>query len=285
MTGPKLLIVGFGSMGKLHAKYAAMLDIDWWWQDMDPDAGPPERRRDEGPQYRIERHPHHFTHVIIATPASTHGDVLRDFNFSGAPMKFLVEKPGVTDMDDLDLLKSDHVSVGLVERFNPAFQTLKGRVSPGRVLSIDFIRCSARPVSRIKESSFIDVGMHDIDLLLQMFGDDAIKTVSARRNGNTFCMTATLSEGQIARFIWSNETFHKEREVRVRQTDCNFVCDLIEQTVRRYSLSEGNKNVVESIYVEKASPLLQEMKEFISGKRIDGVASNRKFLELQEMMR
>lgn len=278
MTGPKLLIVGFGSMGKLHAKYAEMLGVDWRWRDMDPDAGPLERRCDD------PKDPVSFTHIIIATPAATHGDVLRSFDCYSSPPNILVEKPGVTHVDDLDLLKGDRVSVGLVERFNPAFQTLRGRVSPGKVLSIDFIRCSARPVSRIKESSFIDVGMHDIDLLLQLFGDDAIRSVSAKRNGNTFCMTATLSEGQIARFIWSNETFHKEREVRVRQTDCNFVCDLIEQTVRKYSLSEDNKNVVESVYVEKASPLLQEMRSFMSGARVDGFASNQKFLDLQEMM-
>jgi hypothetical protein len=42
--------------------------------------------------------------------------------------------------------------------------------------------------------------------------------------------------------------------------------------------------VVESIYVEKASPLLLEMQSFISGKKIDGYASNKKFLELKEEM-
>jgi len=275
---PKLLIFGFGSMGKLHAKYASMLGIEWKWMDVQPDAGPEDKR------CTALRGGYDFTHVIIATPAPTHGDVLRELDWLDNSAKILVEKPGVTEMDDLELLKGQAVSVGLVERFNPAFQTLKNQVSPGRVLSVDFVRCSARPVSRIKESSFIDVGMHDIDLLLQLFGDDCIKSVTVSQNRNTFCMTAKLLEGQIARFIWSNETFHKEREIRVRQTDCNFVCDLIEQTVRKYSLSEDNKNVVESVYVEKASPLLQEMRAFVSGERVDGVASNMKFLQMQGML-
>ncbi len=58
MTGPKLLIVGFGSMGKLHAKYAEMLGVDWRWRDMDPDAGPLERRCDD------PKDPVSFTHII-----------------------------------------------------------------------------------------------------------------------------------------------------------------------------------------------------------------------------
>lgn len=276
MISKKLLILGFGSMGKLHAKYADKVGIDWYWQDVDSAAGP-ERRRSTMPRRA-------YTHAIIATPAHTHGELLEGFWKLRESTSVLVEKPGVTSVGDIHLIQGKHVSVGLVERFNPSFETLSRHVIPGKVLSIDFVRCSARPVSRIKESSFVDVGMHDIDLLLQMFGDDCIESVTTSRNGNTFCMTAKLAEGQIARFIWSNETFHKEREIRVRQTDCNFVCDLIEQTVRRFSLSEDNKNVVESIYVEKASPLLLEMQSFISGKRIDGLASNKKFLELQEMM-
>ena len=272
MKDPHLLIIGFGSMGKLHAKYADMLGIDWYWRDIYDVPGVSEFRMSTRPDRE-------YSHVIISTPAYTHGELLRSFRISTT---VLVEKPGVTEFADLELIQNDNVSVGLVERFNPSFETLSRYVIPGKVLSIDFVRCSARPVSRIKESSFVDVGMHDIDLLLQLFGNDCIESVTTSRNRNTFCMTAKLVEGQIARFIWSNETFHKEREIRVRQTDCNFTCDLIEQTVRRYSLSEDNKNVVESIYVEKASPLLMEMKAFMSGKRIDGFSSNKQFLELQE---
>jgi len=276
MNPKKLLIIGFGSMGKLHAKYADMLDIDWYWRDLDHEAGPVRRKS-------VMSYAMH-THVIVSTPASTHGELLRELWETRRSTAVLVEKPGVIDPGDLPLVQGAHVSVGLVERFNPGFETLSRHVTPKNVLSIDFVRCSARPVSRIKESSFVDVGMHDIDLLLRLFGDDCIASVTTSRNRNTFCMTAKLVEGQIARFIWSNETFHKEREIRVRQTDCNLVCDLIEQTVRRYSLSEDNKNVIESVYVEKASPLLLEMKAFMSGRRIDGFASNRKFLELKEEM-
>lgn len=281
MREKKMLIIGFGSMGKLHAKYADKLGIEWCWSDFESDAGP-SGRFDK--HWIVSVPDAVYTHAIIATPAHTHGDLLRRFWESREYTKVLVEKPGVTSSGDLPLIQAPHVSVGLVERLNPSFEALSRHVTPGKVLSVDFVRCSARPVSRIAESSFIDVGMHDIDLLLQLFGDNCIESVTTSRNRNTFCMTANLVEGQIARFIWSNETFHKEREIRVRQTDCNFVCDLIDQTVRRYSLSEDNKNVVESIYVEKASPLLLEMQAFISGKRIDGYASNKKFLELKEEM-
>lgn len=269
-----LLIIGMGSMGSLHAKYASMLGAHWKWYD--PAGSQVYASR------RIEflGHLSPYSHIIVATPAGTHADYLRDLkDFDGY---ILMEKPGVLKRGDLPLLDDPRVSVGLVERFNPAFETLVSNVIPEAVLNVDFVRCSARPVSRVKENSYFDVGLHDIDMLLTLLPGAEIGSRTMDSTGNTFCLMAKMSDGQVARFIWSNETFNKERVIQVRQRDCNYVCNLIDQTVKRHSLSADNKNVVEDLYVEKASPVRRELESFFSGVRQESTRSHSVFLEILE---
>lgn len=269
-----LLIIGMGNMGSLHAKYASMLGAHWRWYDPAGSSDWSSRRvdniRDLGP----------YSHIIVATPADTHADYLR--KLEGFDGHILMEKPGVLDRGDLPLLDDPRVSVGLVERFNPAFETLVNNVDPDKVLNVDFVRCSARPVSRIKENSYFDVGLHDIDMLLTLLPDSKISSRAMNSMGNTFCLMANMSDGQVVRFIWSNETFNKERVIQVRQRDCNYVCNLIDQTVKRHSLSADNKNVVEDLYVEKESPVRRELESFFSGISQESSRSHSVFLDILE---
>ena len=273
-----LLIIGMGNMGSLHAKYASMLGAHWKWYDP---AGSQVR---VAPSRKVEslRDLYPYSHIIVATPAPTHADYLRKLR--GFDGYILMEKPGVLKREDLPLLDSPGVSVGLVERFNPAFETLVSNVDPEAVLNVDFVRCSARPVSRIKENSYFDVGLHDIDMLLTLLPGSEISSRTMDSTGNTFCLMAKMSDGQVARFIWSNETFNKERVIQVRQRDCNYVCNLIDQTVKRHSLSADNKNVVEDLYVEKASPVRRELESFFGGVRQKSTRSHSVFLEILETM-
>jgi len=284
MSKPNLLIIGMGNMGSLHAKYADLLEVDWHWHDPSPLVGADPDRCVISPHLYQPHLP--YSHIIVATPASTHADHLRDLkDFEG---RILVEKPGVMEVDDLPLLDNPLVSVGLVERFNPAFEALAAKVDPSLVLNIDFIRCSARPVSRIKENSFFDVGIHDIDLFLQLFRGSSIDHIAVYSTSNTFCLMAKLDTKQVARFIWSNETFYKERMIKVRESYCNYECNLIDQTVKRHSLSTDNKNTVEDVYVEKASPLRRELEYFLGAPemfsriptRVDSRESHRVFLDV-----
>jgi len=271
-----LLIIGMGSMGSIHAKYASMLGANWNWYDP---AGSQTWVGKRGSK-RVESLDDlsRYSHIIVATPADTHANYLRQLkDFDG---HILMEKPGVMERGDLHLLDDLRVSVGLVERFNPAFETLLMNVKPDEVLNVDFVRCSARPVSRIKESSYFDVGIHDIDMLLMLFPDAEIDSRTMDRTGDTFCLMAKLSGGQVARFIWSNETFNKERVIQVRQRDCNYVCNLIDQTVKRHSLSADNRNVVEDVYVEKASPVRRELESFFGGTSQVSDRSHSLFLDI-----
>ena len=276
-----LLIIGMGNMGSLHAKYASMLGVHWKWYDPAGSQVYASKRIEGSVRLRegIEGSSP-YSHIIVATPAETHAAYLRELkDFDG---HILMEKPGVLNREDLSLLDDPRVSVGLVERFNPAFETLVSNVEPEGVLNVDFVRCSARPVSRIKENSYFDVGLHDIDMLLTLLPGSDISSRTMDSTGNTFCLMAKMSDGQVARFIWSNETFNKERVIQVRQRDCNYVCNLIDQTVKRHSLSADNKNVVEDLYVEKASPVRRELESFFDGIRQESTRSHALFLDILE---
>ena len=281
----ELLIIGLGNMGSIHAKYAEQLGVNWHWYDPHLDCWESEiaDRRVETLKRDGELHLP-YTHIIIASPSSTHADMLMDL--SGFNGRILVEKPGVLKAKDITLLHDPHVSVGLVERYNPAWDTLMSHVETDKVLNIDFYRCSARPVSHIKESSFEDVGIHDIDLFTQMFESyNEDRSISCLlKTSNTFilmCQMFNPEEGSIARFIWSNETFYKERRIYVRQTDCNFVCDLIDQTVKKYAVSRDGKNTVTDLYVEKASPVKRQMEAFLGNKPMSsGIESHKMFFDI-----
>ena len=274
----KVLIVGLGKMGTLHKKYLDMLKVQWDWYD--PCVKTVDKLLLNKQSHDLDTL-HSYTHVIIAAPTQHHADYLKLFSQKNYLGKILVEKPGVMNLHDLELLKNPSVSVGMVERFNPAFSSLQAHVEAANILSIDFVRCSARPVSRIDTNSFIDVGIHDLDLFCQLFDSTQIKDINTVRKNNTFCITIQMQDGPVVRFIWSNETFHRERQIIVRQTNYNLVCDLAEQVLKKYSISSNNKNTIESLFVEKKSPLLAELENFLyENDSVDAIASHKLFLEL-----
>jgi len=269
----KVLIIGYGSMGKLHSKYLEQMKVHWRYYD------PFVLENKERSVLDLDSISD-FTHVIIATPTSHHREYLEKIrnSFKG---RVFVEKPGVMSLDDLDLIKDEKVSVGMVERFNPSYQTLYRSMNQEDVLCIDFIRCSALPVSRIEVNSFIDVGIHDIDLLCQMFPNISIEDMTCFRNQNTFAMNIKFNKNKIARFMWSNETFHKDRKIHVRQKNYNLECNLSDQTVKKYYLSENHENIVKDVYVEKKSSILGELEYFVlEDGRIDALNSHKVFLKM-----
>lgn len=270
-----VLLIGSGKMGSLHKKYLHKIGQGFKWYDpYVPESGISGRINslDEVQD---------FSHIIIASPTETHDEYLQTLLDGDYRGKILVEKPGVIHPQNIELLKDPRVSVGMVERFNPSFKTLVQNWNKKEAISIDFIRCSARPVSRMDVSSFVDVGIHDLDLFCELYSGDEVKSTHILNNQNTFCLTLNMLSGEIIRFIWSNETFYKERKICVRQRNCNLVADLSSQVVMKYSISEGYVNSTEEKFVEKSSPLLEELLYFLGDNPpIDAYESHKMFLTL-----
>ena len=268
-----VLIVGFGKIGRIHAKYLDVLKINWNWYD--PFNNSKCKKKVDSIKYLDK-----FTHIIISTPTNTHDSILKDIT-NRFNNKILVEKPGVMSFDNLYLLNNNNVSVGLVERFNPSIITLLENINLKEILSIDFVRCSALPVSRIDVNSYVDVGIHDIDILTQIDKNINIINYNVSRNSNTFAINMVFNENKICRFLWSNETFYKDRKIIVRQKKCNFECNLIDQTLKKFYITENNKNIVEDLYVEKKSPILAQLEYFLfNNNNINSNSSHEIFIKL-----
>ncbi|MGC8720053.1 MAG: UDP-2,3-diacylglucosamine diphosphatase LpxI domain-containing protein [Thermodesulforhabdaceae bacterium] len=169
----RIAVIGAGYLGRFHieklvqmpsVEFKAIVDIN------------EERARFMSGRFKV---PYFTSHrdimdqvdaVTIVTPTETHFKIARDFLNAGVHV--FVEKPMTLSLEEADTLidLADRngciLQVGHIERFNPAFQAVRERIT-----SPSFIQ--AKRLSRFKErSSNVDVVMdlmiHDLDLILSL---------------------------------------------------------------------------------------------------------------------
>ena len=267
----RALLFGFGKMAQIHAKYLDFLKINWDWYDPYVNGAQHPNRIKELTPTNIRD----YSHVLICTPETHHYTnyiELRRLPFKG---KIFLEKPAVLNMKELYILNDKKLQVGMVERFNPCIDVLKRFTAEDDCISIDFSRCSFSPLSNKKVSSFVDVGIHDIDLFFYLFETPTIIERSFSRHKDTFTLSVVFNGGSLARFIWSNDTFARERAITLRLHSSTLKCDLIEQTVVSHTSLTSRDN----LYVEKGSPIKRELEDFFFSKRaLDTQASHAFFI-------
>ncbi|MCC7421317.1 MAG: hypothetical protein IT428_13620 [Planctomycetaceae bacterium] len=138
----RVLIIGYGKMGRIHGKHLTELGVPWDYCD-------PLVAHSVG----LNRLPE-FTHVIVATPIDTHHDVFRALHqFAG---RILIEKPVAILHEHLHVLDDPRVFPGMSERFNDAAP----RSLPSGCCLIEFARQGTRK----------EVAIHDLDLFCQLTG-------------------------------------------------------------------------------------------------------------------
>jgi hypothetical protein len=266
----RLLIIGFGNIGKIHSKYLSVKNVDWSY--FDPRVKEPKDKKIDSLDFKD------YDRVMICTPEHLHYKnykEVRDLGFDGY---IFIEKPAAVNHGHLtEIFEDKKVIVGMVERFNPAIQTLKNVIDSTKIINIDFSRCCQSTQSS-SVSLLEDIGIHDIDLLFYLLELKNIEDSCLYSHNNTIIY---MSLNPMSRIIWSKDTFYKERKVIIRQIDCTYEVDLQEQIVKKhYSIS--NKHVTENIYVEKSSSILNELDNFLSPKpqRIDCYESHKYMLSL-----
>ena len=260
------LICGLGKMGKIHKKYLDNNNITSYWYDPHIEGGVESLANigDLG-----------VNHVIISSPEVTHYDMyntIRD-TFDG---KILLEKPAVLNSDELYILSDNKLMVGMVERHNPAIECLINNMDNQKIKNIDFVRCSVSTTTNKSISIYDDVAIHDIDLLYYIRdGHDNLKSAdrSFGNIDNNYHLQISTSKS-FYRFIWSGETFFKERKIVVRQEDCTFVVSLQEQECQKY-YSFQDKSIQESLWVEKSSPVENQLFYFECNEEFDNTISTK----------
>ena len=215
--------------------------------------------------------------AILSSVESLYSNLIKALDYADY---IFIEKPVALQLDHVEKILSDNkVMVGMVERFNPAIQTLKSVINIDNIINIDFSRCCVSTQSS-RVSIFEDIGIHDIDLLFYLLNLESVSDYSVISVDQTTIFT---SSEPLSRMIWSKDTFFKERKIIVRQKDCTYEVDLQEQSVVKHS--EINKNhVSQSLFVEKASPVENEQRAFFNHEVVDCKKSHELLFCLMEQI-
>lgn len=163
MSNQKVLVVGYGKMGKIYGKHLTEFNIDWVAWDI--------QICDFKDFFRQG-----ITHIIIATPTNVHADSYRQMRewFHGP---ILIEKPVINSIKDIDILDDDNVYHGMCERNNRALLFAK------EYLDIDKIEhITVRRNTDNLNFTIDDMLIHDIDLKEFFFPNVSIKTYYKYRN-------------------------------------------------------------------------------------------------------
>jgi len=183
----KTAVIGVGAMGRNHARvYSELPDVQLVGvADADAEAAAAVARRHAARAYTDYRHMLDELQpdaVTVAVPTVDHLEVA--LQVIGSGIHLLVEKPiaaSVKEGQQIIAASQDagvHLTVGHIERFNPAVVALKAHLAAGElgcVFQIDARRQGPFP-ARIKDVGVvIDLAVHDLDVMRYVTGAEVLR--------------------------------------------------------------------------------------------------------------
>ncbi len=285
----KFAVIGVGSMGRNHARILASSPTVDLVGIVDPD---PEARRQIASMAQAEAMAdvdeaiaRGIDAAIVAVPTVQHHDVARRLIDAGVHV--LIEKPiAATSAEAHDLIgraaaKGTILTVGHVERFNPAIRTLFEAIGGEDIISIAISRVGPFP-PRISDVGIVtDLGVHDIDLIRWLSGSEIVEhqsllTRARGQHEDIAFLQFRLANGALAHINTNWLTPFKERRISVSTAKRFIVCDMLLRTVNEFSgfmpdglpdrLAQGSF-VSRSLSVPFVEPLRAEIDAFIDAIR------------------
>ncbi len=289
MTAPKIKLglVGTGHMGQYHVnvvvglneyKVVGIHDVD------------PARSEEIGKRFGVNSYDNldrlidAVDALVIAVPTVFHYDTaLRCLN---AGKHVLVEKPMTQSVEqarklvDIAFNKNLILQVGHVERFNGAVMELNKIID--KPLLIESRRLAPFNPRIGDVGVVLDLMIHDLDIVLNMMGNDKIKSVHASgtkafsEHEDIAVATIQFESGCIANLNASRATQNKVRTLIISQEKAYIILDFSTQDIdihrqatsaylmTREELKYKQESFVEKIYVHKDNPLRQEHLHFIN---------------------
>lgn len=213
--------------------------------------------------------------VSIASNTPSHYKIAKFFLQNG--IHCLVEKPLVTDIKKAEELleiaqkKNILLMVGLVERFNSAFEAVK-RIADKPVF-IECHRLTPYPYRSLDISVVLDLMIHDLDIILNLVKSNLKKTESvgvkvlSDKLDIANCRLSFENEC-IANITSSRISKEKTRKIRLFLPDSYISLDYAEQGAEIYK-KKHNKIEKEDLKVKKEEPLKKEIYYFIKNTTCD----------------
>lgn len=248
MTRTRVAVVGCGHLGTIHARLLAARADAELVAVVDPFAEARDRvaaahgceaLADPGELIgRVEA-------VVIAAPTALHTQVALPLLEAGIDL--MVEKPLAVSVDDARLIAATArrlgriVSVGHVERFNPAWRVATARA--GEVSFVEARRLAPFTFRSLDAGVVHDLMIHDIDLVLSL-APGRLERVEARglvaAGGHEDAVRARLvfDSGLVADLAASRISPRAERTVSLWGTGGMVAVDLTAKTVEVVAPSE-----------------------------------------------
>jgi len=272
----RLAVVGVGFWGRNHARVYTEIEGVELVAVVDPDRSTRELVASKygcGSYSSVEEllEKEKVDAASVCTPSVFHGEVASKLIDKGVGV--LVEKPFTATLSEgLSLYekikqKRVHVSVGFIERFNPAVSYIKKMIKEGRLGDVILFysrRVSSWPI-RIGDVGVIkDLSIHDLDLARYLLGSDVVSVYAVSGISNTRMQqedyaNILLRFPKATAFVESNWlTPYKERVLVVTGSDATATANYLTQEV---SLANVEGKFMPTIKVQE--PLRLELESFV----------------------
>ena len=242
-------VVGLGAMGRNHARVLSQLDGVELVAAADPQIT--DTRIAHGApivETVDELLGHDLDYAVVACPTGLHEEV--GLQLAAAGVGALIEKPlAATESSARKLVEAFAAAglvagVGHIERYNPALQSLRDRLSAGdlgEVYQIVTRRQGPFP-ARIADVGVVkDLATHDIDLTAWVTGRSyvSVSAHTSRRSGreheDLVAVTAALDDGTVVNHLVNWLSPLKERTTIVTGERGCFVADTLTADLTFYA--------------------------------------------------
>jgi UDP-N-acetylglucosamine 3-dehydrogenase len=264
-------VIGCGSWGRNHVRVLKELISSNLVAIADAN---PDTAKEIGEKYQVKYYSDPYKllenpdiqFVSICTPTVTHAEIALEAIKQGKHV--LVEKPLTSTIKEGKTLlskakkKGVFLTVGFIERFNPAVEDAYNRINRGEIVETILahtVRVSRRPL-RIGDVGVIkDLAVHDLDIANKLF-NELPETVyaSAGSIAHTFEDYANINliyKKNRSAFIETNWlTPQKVRTLRITGTEAIITVDYITQELT----IENNQQIIKP-QIPYAEPLYKEL--------------------------
>ncbi|MDP3921549.1 MAG: Gfo/Idh/MocA family oxidoreductase [Candidatus Omnitrophota bacterium] len=273
MSNPlKVAVIGLGHLGKVHARIYRELPEAELVAVCDSD--PTKEITAEGLQTPYVQDYRSLIGkvdaVSVATPTATHYEIASEFLRHG--IHTLIEKPITLNLEDADdllgLARDNHCAlrVGHLERHNPGLKRVEEIVSNIRFFEIHRL---GPFTGRINDCGVVlDLMIHDLDIVLNFMKSEVASFDAVGINVITpyediANVRIKFQNGAVADLTASRLTPEKQRKIRIFQENAYISLDYEAQSCKIFT-KEGSAISQESIDIEKAEPLKEELRFFLS---------------------
>ncbi len=285
-------VIGLGMMGRNHVRvWDELIDDVELVAVADPDAGA-VRRATQGRNMRgyesVEQllATESLDLLSVVAPTSLHLEIALQALRAGVHV--LVEKPIASDRAEAEQMIAAArearrlLTVGHIERFNPAIRELRRRLSAGelgRVFEINATRLGPFP-ARIRDVGVVvDLAPHDLDVMRYLLGSEPIRLYAETEqrihtdHEDLFVGIMKFDNGAVGVLDINWLTPTKKRTLSVTGERGMYVADYIAQDLVFFpnpadaSVAEGE---MVRRHVERREPLVVELEAFARAVRDGG---------------